>query len=82
MMPDALVTQAQIDDIALAVDAQNNRTPDALAIGMMVVAMGKLQGLYEAELATLHARIATLERELAEARAEVARKTQGGHDGQ
>lgn len=46
-MSEPLVTKAQLSEIAVAVDAENNATPDALAVGMMVVAMFRLQHIYE-----------------------------------
>lgn len=68
-----LVSQAEIGDIAIKVDADNGylaRTGDTLVIGMMVAAMWLLQKRYENERATLTERIATLEADLTNALAE------------
>ena len=51
-----LVTRQQIGDIAIEVDAECGtlaRTGDATTIGMMVIAMNRLQAIYEAELAVV-----------------------------
>lgn len=56
-----LVTRQQIGDIAIEVDAECGtlaRTGDATTIGMMVIAMNRLQAIYEAELAAAHEQLA------------------------
>lgn len=43
----ALVTQQQISEIASAVDAENNAASNSLTVDMMVIAMFRLQHVYE-----------------------------------
>lgn len=58
----ALVTQAQLSQIAVDVDAENNAVSDPLAVDMMVIAMFRLQHIYERHRAELAESIGSRDR--------------------